>query len=171
MTNQRRPMLTIFPVSVRSFGTEDRPTDRPVAPRDEVYEYIIFRGSDIKDIRVCQPPKPQPTLQGGLPNDPAIVQVVKQISPAGFLACKFVRFSAFRQRRWPRRPRRPSRRPRVRSQPVRRQRRRPQPVRLRPHRLQLQPGRPRAQLHLLRLLCARRRALLGGPRGAHRRIR
>ena len=61
--------------SVRSFGTEDRPTDRPVAPRDEVYEYIIFRGADIKDIRVCHPPKPQPTLEGGLPNDPAIVQV------------------------------------------------------------------------------------------------
>ena len=59
---------------VRSFGTEDRPTDRPVAPRDEVYEYIIFRGSDIKDIRVCEPPKPQSTLQGGLPNDPAIVK-------------------------------------------------------------------------------------------------
>merc|ERR1711988_1512147 len=34
----------------------------------------IFRGTDIKDIRVCQPPKPHPTLEGGLPNDPAIVQ-------------------------------------------------------------------------------------------------
>ena len=41
----------------------------------QVYEYIIFRGADIKDIRVCEPPKPQPTLTGGLPNDPAIVQV------------------------------------------------------------------------------------------------
>ena len=59
---------------VRSFGTEDRPTDRPVAPRDEIYEYIIFRGTDIKDTRVCQPPKPHPTLKGGLPNDPAIIQ-------------------------------------------------------------------------------------------------
>jgi len=65
---------TVALSKVRSFGTEDRPTDRPVAPRDEVYEYIIFRGTDIKDIRVCQPPKPQPTLEGGLPNDPAIVQ-------------------------------------------------------------------------------------------------
>merc|ERR1711884_739213 len=65
---------TVALSKVRSFGTEDRPTDRPVAPRDEIYEYIIFRGSDIKDIRVCHPPKPQPTLQGGLPNDPAIVQ-------------------------------------------------------------------------------------------------
>lgn len=65
---------TVALSKVRSFGTEDRPTDRPVAPRDEIYEYIIFRGSDIKDIRVCQPPKPHPTLEGGLPNDPAIVQ-------------------------------------------------------------------------------------------------
>ena len=59
---------------VRSFGTEDRPTDRPVAPRDEVFEFIIFKGTDVKDIRICQPPKPQPTLKGGLPDDPAIVQ-------------------------------------------------------------------------------------------------
>ena len=56
-------------------GTEDRPTDRPIPARNEVYEYIVFRGSDIRDIRVCQPPKPQPVLAGGLPNDPAIVQV------------------------------------------------------------------------------------------------
>merc|ERR1711944_356785 len=34
---------TVALSKVRSFGTEDRPTDRPVAPRDEVYEYIIFR--------------------------------------------------------------------------------------------------------------------------------
>ncbi|KAG9474512.1 hypothetical protein GDO78_004689, partial [Eleutherodactylus coqui] len=55
---------------VRSFGTEDRPTDRPAPPREEVYEYIIFRGSDIKDITVCEPPK----AQHALPQDPAIVQ-------------------------------------------------------------------------------------------------
>uniref|UniRef100_W5M7X3 LSM family member 14B n=1 Tax=Lepisosteus oculatus TaxID=7918 RepID=W5M7X3_LEPOC len=55
---------------VRSFGTEGRPTDRPVPPRDEIYEYIIFRGSDIKDITVCEPPKPLHAL----PQDPAIVQ-------------------------------------------------------------------------------------------------
>ncbi|KAI1233494.1 hypothetical protein IHE44_0004675 [Lamprotornis superbus] len=62
--------LVHLAVSLRSFGTEDRPTDRPAPPREEIYEYIIFRGSDIKDITVCEPPKAQHTL----PQDPAIVQ-------------------------------------------------------------------------------------------------
>jgi len=52
---------------VRSFGTEDRPAAMTVHPADEVFEYIIFKGSDIKKIEVCETPK-QPTI-----NDPAIV--------------------------------------------------------------------------------------------------
>lgn len=59
--------------TVRSFGTEDRPTDRPLPPRNEIFEFIIFRGHDIKDLHVCEPPKPQPTE--GVPLDPAIVKV------------------------------------------------------------------------------------------------
>nr|AAI53496.1 Zgc:55673 protein [Danio rerio] len=61
---------TVALAKVRSFGTEGRPTDRPVPARDEIFEYIIFRGSDIKDITVCEPLK----VHHGLPQDPAIVQ-------------------------------------------------------------------------------------------------
>ncbi|XP_046895756.1 protein LSM14 homolog B isoform X1 [Hypomesus transpacificus] len=61
---------TVVLAKVRSFGTEGRPTDRPTPPKDDIYEYIIFRGSDIKDITLCEPPK----SHHGLPQDPAIVQ-------------------------------------------------------------------------------------------------
>ncbi|XP_056131214.1 protein LSM14 homolog B-like [Lampris incognitus] len=69
---------TVALAKVKFYGTEGRPTDRPVPPKDETYEYIIFRGSDIKDITVSEPPKPH----YGLPHDPAIVQSSMGCSPA-----------------------------------------------------------------------------------------
>lgn len=57
---------TIALSSVRSYGTEDRKTTYPVPAQNQVYDYILFRGSDIKDIRV---------LTTTIPNDPAIVQL------------------------------------------------------------------------------------------------
>jgi len=57
---------TIALASVRSFGTEERETKYPVPAQNQVYDYILFRGSDIKDIRVVNT---QPL------NDPAIVQL------------------------------------------------------------------------------------------------
>lgn len=54
---------------MKSFGSEDRPVERPVPPRDEIFEFIIFRASDIKDLIVDDPPST------GL-GDPAIIQAV-----------------------------------------------------------------------------------------------
>lgn len=53
---------------MRSYGTEDRETQYPIAPQNQVYDYILFRGSDIKDIRVVNNVAP-------IPQDPAIMQM------------------------------------------------------------------------------------------------
>ncbi|VDP17170.1 unnamed protein product [Soboliphyme baturini] len=72
---------TIALAKVRSFGTEDRQADYVVPARNEVYEYIIFKGSDIKDLIVRDSPQPVPHLYSGLPYDPAIISVSKQPQP------------------------------------------------------------------------------------------
>ncbi|KAM9856166.1 protein LSM14 homolog B [Aulostomus maculatus] len=61
---------TVVLAKVKCFGTEGRPTDEPTPPKDDVFEYITFRGSDIKDITLCELPR----SHHGLPQDPAIVQ-------------------------------------------------------------------------------------------------
>lgn len=61
---------------MKSFGTEDRKVDRIIPPRDEIYEYIIFRGSDIQDLNVCEPTKESSLLS----EDSAIVRAETSVN-------------------------------------------------------------------------------------------
>uniref|UniRef100_A0A672J645 Sm domain-containing protein n=1 Tax=Salarias fasciatus TaxID=181472 RepID=A0A672J645_SALFA len=74
------------------FGTEGRPTERPTPPRDIIYEFITFRGSDIQDIALSESP------QHELLQDPAIIQSssagssgidpgLESLGPMGMSAC------------------------------------------------------------------------------------
>lgn len=67
---------TVALEAVRSFGTEDRNSQAEefVPAADNVYDYIVFRGSDVKDLRIEETPE-KPVHQPQVPNDPAILGV------------------------------------------------------------------------------------------------
>lgn len=64
--------------NVKSYGTEDRKKDPAdaVLGSSQIYEFIIFRGSDVKDLRIEEATAvPKETVPPPMPNDPAIVNV------------------------------------------------------------------------------------------------
>jgi protein LSM14 len=76
---------TVALENVRSYGTEGRlqNPDDEIAASDTVYEYIKFRGSDVKDLRIEEAPaakENKPPQQ--MPNDPAILGVSRFLSPS-----------------------------------------------------------------------------------------
>ncbi|KAJ9653306.1 hypothetical protein H2198_007495 [Neophaeococcomyces mojaviensis] len=63
---------TIALENVFSFGTEDRQVANYVPPSQQKFEYIVFRGSDVKDIKIEEEPTEE-AKPSQPPNDPAIL--------------------------------------------------------------------------------------------------
>ena len=65
---------TIALEDVYSFGTESRKADNFIPASQQKFDYIVFRGSDVKDIKIAEEQKEnkQPEPQT-VPNDPAIL--------------------------------------------------------------------------------------------------
>ncbi|KAH0378891.1 hypothetical protein KCU92_g8467, partial [Aureobasidium melanogenum] len=66
---------TVALENVKSFGTEGRRgnPDDEIPPNDQIYDYIVFRGSDVKDLTIVEPPKENKPQAPQMPNDPAIL--------------------------------------------------------------------------------------------------
>ncbi len=76
---------TIALEDVYSFGTEGRQVDSFIPPSPQKFDYIVFRGSDVKDIKIAeeQSEAKQPSPPS-IPNDPAILvsSPASQVQPA-----------------------------------------------------------------------------------------
>ncbi|KAK7948621.1 uncharacterized protein PG986_009507 [Apiospora aurea] len=77
---------TVSLENVRSYGTEGRrgQPEEELPASDQVYEYIVFRGSDVKDLRIEEGPATKENKPPAVPDDPAIVGArARPVGPAG----------------------------------------------------------------------------------------
>nr|OQO18585.1 hypothetical protein B0A51_17006 [Rachicladosporium sp. CCFEE 5018] len=65
---------TVALENVTSHGTQGRKGNpaEEIAGSDQIYEYIVFRGSDVKELQIVEAPQAQEN-QRPVPNDPAIM--------------------------------------------------------------------------------------------------
>ncbi|KAL9099422.1 MAG: hypothetical protein Q9163_005080 [Psora crenata] len=71
---------TVALEQVVSYGTEGR-SEEEVPASDNVYEYIVFRGSDVKDLRIeKEPEKKREAMK--VPDDPAILGNARPVGAA-----------------------------------------------------------------------------------------
>lgn len=70
---------TVALENVTQMGTEGRKGNpaEEIEASDHVYEYIVFRGSDVKDLRIEETTKPQ--APKAMPADPAILSQVSSL--------------------------------------------------------------------------------------------
>jgi protein LSM14 len=54
---------------------------------DNVYEYIVFRGSDVKDLRIEEGPKESNPSKPSVPDDPAILGVSSNFIGRLLMSC------------------------------------------------------------------------------------
>ncbi|RMZ83843.1 hypothetical protein DV737_g1474, partial [Chaetothyriales sp. CBS 132003] len=64
---------TIALEEVYSFGTEGREVANFIPATQQKYDYIVFRGSDVKDISIVEQDKVEEPQPSSVPNDPAIL--------------------------------------------------------------------------------------------------
>ena len=73
---------TIALEDVYSYGTEGRKVERFIPASQQKFEYIVFRGNDVKDIKIVEAEqesqKPSPP---SIPNDPAILVRIPNSCP------------------------------------------------------------------------------------------
>ncbi|KAK8077802.1 hypothetical protein PG996_003972 [Apiospora saccharicola] len=74
---------TVSLENVRSYGTEGRRgnPEEELPASDQVYEYIVFRGSDVKDLRIEEGPGSKENKPPTVPDDPAIVGHSNHLGP------------------------------------------------------------------------------------------
>ncbi|KIX08999.1 uncharacterized protein Z518_00077 [Rhinocladiella mackenziei CBS 650.93] len=72
---------TIALENVYSFGTEDRKVEKFIPPSQQKYGFIVFRGSDVKDIKIAEEEQSQPSPPSNMPSDPAILNASRPGPP------------------------------------------------------------------------------------------